>query len=167
MSVGNNRRIVLVAAIGQNNEIGHQGKLPWNIPLEMKQFRLITLGKTVVMGRKTFDSIGLPLQGRKNIVLSRDVSLKIDGVTVCRSVDEVLASTKDDLYIIGGAGVYELFLPIATHAVISKIRRSFNADTFFRFNESDWVHESTSIFKRDLNNQIEFEMVRLKKNDTL
>lgn len=161
------RKTVLVAAIGQNNEIGYQGELPWSLPLEMKQFRLITLGKTVVMGRKTFSSIGFPLKDRKNIVLSRDTNLKIDDVTVCHSIDEVLTSTNDDLYVIGGASVYELFLPIATHAVISKIHSKFKADTFFNFSQSDWTHESSLIFEKDLNNEIEFEVVRFKKNTAL
>ena len=98
--------ISLIAAVGKNLELGLDNKLIWHIPEDLKYFKEVTTGKTVVMGRKTFESIGRPLPNRKNIILSRN-DILIDGAQVVRNFKEVL--NQDDVFIIGGESIYKLF----------------------------------------------------------
>ncbi len=106
--------IKLICAISKNNVIGNENKLPWNISEDLKRFKELTTNNWIVMGRKTFDSIGRPLPNRKNIVLSKNKNLKIDSVEVFNSPKDVIDfyknnSEQKDLYIIGGNYIYELF----------------------------------------------------------
>ena len=107
--------IKLICAISKNNVIGNENKLPWNISEDLKRFKELTSNNWIVMGRKTFDSIGRPLPNRKNIVLSENKNLKIDSVEVFNTPEDVIESYKNnsdqkDLFIIGGTYIYELFL---------------------------------------------------------
>jgi len=127
--------ISMIAAMDENFLIGNKGKLPWpNLPQDMKRFRDLTVGKPVVMGQKTFRSIGKPLQNRANIVLSRDKNLNIPGCLVMHSVDEVLKQTKylPETMIIGGESIYRQFAPIADYLYLTFIREHFEeGDTYF------------------------------------
>lgn len=133
--------IALIAAMTKDLVIGKQGALPWRIPEEMKVFRKYTLGNTVVMGRKTYDSIGKPLAERNNIVVSRGMQ-PLDGVTVCSSVAEALEKAAElgkDIYIIGGASIYTETLPLADKLIISWVKEDYEGDTRFPpFNEKEW-----------------------------
>jgi dihydrofolate reductase len=116
--------ITLIAALGRNRVIGRaDGSLPWRLPDDMAHFKKETLGKPIVQGRKTYDTVGKPLPGRKNIVLSRS-SGEIPGCTVVRTVDEAIASADGapELMIIGGAEIYAMFLPIATKLVLTHVQ---------------------------------------------
>lgn len=122
--------ITIVVAIGHNNELGVDNKLLWNIPNDLKHFKKLTTGNTVVMGRKTYESIGKPLPNRKNIVLTRN-NKGIAGCYVVNSVNDVL-NLKEDVFVIGGQQIYELFLPYADTLVITHVDNEYpNADTFF------------------------------------
>jgi dihydrofolate reductase len=114
----------------------------------MQHFRATTNGKIVVMGRKTFDSIGRPLPNRTNIVITNSKNLTIDGVKVYTDYKKVLADYKDsDIFVIGGKSIYELFLPYATDLIISKINNSYKCDTFIKMDLSSFKLEQTD--KRD------------------
>jgi dihydrofolate reductase len=121
--------------------IGNENKLPWNIPEDLKRFKELTSNNWIVMGRKTFDSIGRPLPNRKNIVLSKNKNLKIDSVEVFNSPKEVIESYKNnsdqkDLFIIGGTYVYELFLEYSEYLFITHVDKEYSGDAFFP--KIDW-----------------------------
>lgn len=154
--------ITLIAAMGKNQEIGEKNALLWNLPLDMQHFRKRTKKKAVIMGRKTYESIGHPLPNRKNIVLSENQDLKIEGVDVRDDIHEVLkeleAEGKKDVMIIGGSSIYEYMLPIATHLSLSYVDAEFpNADSFFpKFNEQQFFVLSEEIFPADSENKYSF-----------
>ena len=133
--------IKLICAISKNNVIGNENKLPWNLSEDLKRFKKLTSNNLIVMGRKTFDSIGRPLPNRKNIVLSNNLNLKIDGVEIFNSPDEVISLYKEipekkDMYIIGGTFVYELFLEYCDYLYITYVDKNFEGDAFFP--KIDW-----------------------------
>lgn len=135
-------KFTIVATVAANGVIGHEGKMPWSIPEELKFFRGVTLGKPVIMGRQTWNSIGKPLPNRHNIVLTRHRGWTAVGCTVANSVEDVLTILQNDpklqaceepeAMIIGGAEIYSLFLPkIATHLCISSLLTFHIGDTLF------------------------------------
>ena len=123
----------MVVAASINNVIGRQGKLPWHIPEDLRRFRQLTIGKPIVMGRRTYDSIGRPLPGRRNIVISRQQRLRIDGCEVVASPDEalLLAAGAEEVMIIGGERVYEAFLSRAERIHMTRVHVSVEGDAFF------------------------------------
>lgn len=122
----------LIAAIGKNRELGKDNSLMWNLPGDMRFFRTATQGSAVIMGRKTYESIGRPLPKRKNIVISRNTELKIDGVQVVQTLNEAIAAAEGDAYIIGGASIYAAALPIADELILTEIDNDYpDADVFF------------------------------------
>jgi dihydrofolate reductase len=120
--------ISMIAAMDKNHTIGNKGKLPWTLPEDMEHFKNITIGKTVVMGRKTFDSIGKPLEGRKNIILTRNKDFKADCI-ILHSIEEVLEYK--DFIVIGGEEVYKQFLPLASKLYITLIPGELKGDRHF------------------------------------
>ncbi len=132
-------KIVLVAAIGENNVIGRDGQLPWRVKSDLKHFRELTIGKPVVMGRKTFESIGKPLAGRTNIVLTRDLSVKVPGGALATSLDAALGYARDDarkrgvdeIMVIGGSDVFADTLPLAHRLEITHVHAAPEGDAYF------------------------------------
>lgn len=126
--------ISLVAALSQNRVIGNKNAMPWHIPAELQYFKSITMGKPMIMGRKTFDAIGRRLlPGRSTIVLTKDMELQGTGFAVAHSIEEALAIAGDvpEVMIVGGAGVYNIFLPIAQRLYLSYIQQQYEGDAFF------------------------------------
>lgn len=127
--------ISLIAAIGKNNELGKGNTLLWHMPADMKYFRETTLLHPVVMGRKTFESIGRPLPNRRNIVITRDLNYKKEGVEIVHSLNEALdlfPDQKEEIFMIGGAEIYRQVMPIADKLYITHIKaEDKNADAFF------------------------------------
>lgn len=133
------KEIALVAAMSENKVIGHHNKLPWHIPEELQYFKQITLGKPVIMGRKTYESIGnKPLPNRLNIILSHSATFKAPGCQVVTSVDEALhaAQNFDEIMIIGGALIFEAFLEKATRIYLSVVHQVCEGDAYFP--QLDW-----------------------------
>lgn len=137
--------ITLVVARAKNGVIGRDGAMPWHLPADLKRFKAITVGKPVVMGRKTFESIGKPLPGRQNIVLTRDPGWRAEGVTVVPNLAEAIAAAGLDprirghVMIIGGAEIYALALPIATRIELTEIDAEPEGDTFLpAFDAARW-----------------------------
>lgn len=134
--------ISLVAAMSKNRVIGINNDMPWHIPEELQHFKKITMGKPMIMGRKTFDSIGRRLlPGRKTIVLTRETDLVGNGFTVVHSVDEALQAAGDapEIMIVGGAGIYKEFLPLAKRLYLSVISQEYIGDAFFpEFDKTQW-----------------------------
>jgi dihydrofolate reductase len=135
-------KISLVAALSRNQVIGRDNALPWHLPADLKRFKAITLGKPIIMGRKTYDSIGRPLPGRQNIVISRNPDFKADGVTVVESLDAAVEAAADapEVMVIGGANVYYQFLPRADRLYLTVVHTQINdGDAFFpAYNRREW-----------------------------
>lgn len=122
--------LVLVVARAENGVIGRDNKLPWHIPADLAHFKRVTLGKPVVMGRRTFESIGRPLPGRHNIVLTRDGGWAAPGVTVAAGLDAALAAADaPEVMIIGGAGVFAEALPRAARIELTEVHAAPDGDT--------------------------------------
>lgn len=124
--------VVFVVAMGENRAIGRGGALPWRLPADLAHFKALTLHRPVVMGRKTFASIGRPLPERTNVVLSRSAGA-IPGCVVVRSVAEAFAAAGEatELMVIGGAEIYRLFWPLVDRIELTRVRAAFDADAFF------------------------------------
>jgi len=134
-------QISLIAAMDEERLIGASNALPWRLPADMQWFRKQTMGKPVVMGRHTFASIGKPLPGRQNIVLSRNPALKLDGCTVIQNLDQLSRILPDaaEIMVIGGGEVYQLALPHASRLYLTSIAASFEGDAWFpQFSADDW-----------------------------
>ena len=124
-------KIILIAALDLNNAIGYENKLLWSLPADLQYFKQKTVGKTVLMGRKTYESIGRPLTNRQNWVLSKS-AFKAPSVTVFDSVEAVLASDINELWVIGGAQIYSLFLPYCTEMYLTRVHTKIErADSHF------------------------------------
>ncbi|MFO7275042.1 MAG: dihydrofolate reductase [Symbiobacteriaceae bacterium] len=148
--------ITLVAAMGRNRVIGREGRLPWRLPAEMRHFRRTTMGQVVVMGRKTYESIGGPLKGRTNIVLTRDPDFRAPGCEVRHSVAELLQDPRP-LFVIGGAEVFRQLLPCADEMILSRIDADFEGDAFFpAWAEDEWEVVSRTPHPRDAENPHDF-----------
>lgn len=127
----NKSKLILVAAVADNGVIGHEGALPWHLPADMKHFRQLTMGNTVLMGRKTFDSLGKPLPGRDNWVLTRDRDYAPAGARVFHDLNAALHEAPEELYIIGGAELYTLTLPFASRLELTLVHGNMKGDTRF------------------------------------
>ena len=147
----------LVVAITENNVIGLDGNMPWHLPADLKHFKDLTSGHAVLMGRKTYDSIGKALPNRLNLVITRSSEFKADGVTVVHSVDDAIAIAKDmRLFVIGGSEVYALAMEHVKVMHVTRIHASIEGDTFFpTLNASDWNLLSTENRPPDEKNPIE------------
>jgi dihydrofolate reductase len=135
------RKITIIVAASENSVIGYKNALPWHISEDLKNFKKITINHSVIMGRKTFESIGKPLKDRRNIVISRDKTLKIEGVEVVNSLDDAVCRTKDEneIFIIGGEQIYKIALPISTNMHITRVYSTIEGDAFFpTFENSQW-----------------------------
>ena len=126
-------RVTLIAALGRNRIIGRDGTMPWLLPEDLKHFKALTMGHPMVMGRKTFDSIGRPLPGRRSIVITRDREWRVPGVEVAHSFDEALdlAGPADRVFVIGGGEVYAVALPFADHLELTEVDAEPEGDTWF------------------------------------
>lgn len=122
-----------VAAIGENNAIGKDNELLWHLPADLKHFKAVTKGHTIIMGRKTFDSIGKPLPHRRNIVITRQAGLHIEGAEVVHTVEEALAlcDREEEVFIVGGAEIYKLAMPFTDRIYLTTVHQSYDADAYF------------------------------------
>lgn len=154
-------RLSLIAATGERGVIGENGRIPWRLPADFKYFQERTMGHPVVMGRKTFESIGRILPGRTNIVITRDADYRRDGVTVVASPEAALAAAAaaeggDETFIIGGAEIYKLFLPRADRIYLTKVAGDFEGDAFFPEFGGEWRLISSEEHKKDEKNSFDF-----------
>jgi dihydrofolate reductase len=159
-------KITLVAAIASNNVIGKENSLPWNIPEDLKRFKQMTSGHTILMGRKTFDSIGRPLPNRQNIVMTKDKNFEQEGIKVINDFDEALELIKEsneDIFVIGGSKIYELFEPGANSLAITRILKDFEGDAFFPdINWELWQIEKEEKFFDEKSN-VECKLIEYSK----
>lgn len=148
--------ISMIVAKAENNVIGKDNKLIWNIPNDLQYFKKITTGKTVVMGRKTYESIGKPLPNRRNIVLTQNNDFYEDQVEIVHSIEEVL-NLEGEVMIIGGDSIYRQFMGYADKLYVTEIKEFFEGDTYFPEIDKDrWALESTERGLRDEKNPYKY-----------
>jgi dihydrofolate reductase len=134
--------IVLVVAIADNGVIGNNGAIPWHISDDLKRFKALTLGHTVVMGRKTWDSLPKkPLPGRVNVVVTRQTDWQAQGAVVANSLGQATAGTSGTVMVIGGAEIYERSLPLATRIELTEVHTDMDGDARFHLDRTGW-HET-------------------------
>jgi dihydrofolate reductase len=140
-------RVALVVAMSDNGVIGRQGGLPWHLPDDLKYFKVVTFGKPVLMGRRTLNSIGEPLPGRRNLVLSRMDPGSVAGVEYVRSIEQALALAAGaaELCVIGGAEVFALAMPLATRIYLTRVHAVVAGDVYFPLRDFSGWRESESI----------------------
>jgi len=139
--------ISLIVAHDLNRVIGMDNKMPWHIPSELAYFKEKTMGKAIVMGRNTFESIGRPLPGRLNVVITRNLSYEPEGVTVVHTIEDairVATEYHEDVMVIGGEQIFKEVLPYADLLYVTLIEKKYQGDTFFPAYENDWVINSSS-----------------------
>ena len=149
--------LALVVARAAGGVIGHAGRVPWHRSEDLRHFRRVTLGHAIIMGRKTYESIGKPLDKRLNIVVTRKSDLELGGCEVCGSLEQAIALARrsdDEPRIIGGGQIYREALPLATRIYLTEVTAQVAGDTFFELAEGDWVeqdrHESGDLVFRTL-----------------
>ncbi len=155
--------ISIIVAVAENGVIGDGERMPWHISADLKHFKEITTGHSVIMGRKTFESLGRPLPNRRNIVITRDVTYTAVGVEVVHSLEEAIALTKDnDNFIIGGGEIYRQAMPFADRLYITHIRATFEGKTTFpEIDEKHWhIVEQSETFEE---NGIRFEYITYER----
>lgn len=156
-------KISLIVAVSRSGVIGKNGKMPWHLPADLKYFKSITMGKPIVMGRKTFESLGRPLPGRENIVLTRDKNFIAEGCTIIHSLEEMLqhAADADEVMIIGGAQLYEQMLPHADHIYMTQVDCQAEGDTWFpEIDPAEWEMTFSEAHEADEKNPCAYTFIR-------
>ena len=159
-------KISLILAMGRDRVIGRDNQLPWHLPADLAHFKATTMGKPILMGRKTWESIGKALPGRLNIVLTGQADYIADGATVVITIDDAIEACEsaDELMVIGGAAVYEALLPVAQKIYLTLVDEEFEGDTFFPLiNEQEWCEESREDHRADEKNPHEYSFLVLEK----
>ena len=164
--------IVLVLAVAENGVIGKNNALPWDLPDDLKHFKTTTMGCPVLMGRKTFESVGRPLPGRTNIVLTRDAAWQSPGVEVFQALSQAIARADQQamldgapaLCVIGGAEIYRLCLPSADRIVLTMVHGEVSGDAFFDLNAiADWRESDRHDYYAGDRNSHDFSVVNLSR----
>jgi dihydrofolate reductase len=156
----------LIVAVGENNEIGKAGRMLWHLPADLRHFKTLTFGKPVIMGRKTFETIGKPLPGRHNIVVSRRPGYKLPGCEVTQSFTDalVLAAGVAEIMVIGGGEIYREAVPRAQRVYMTRVHARFNADVFFPVLENlDWREVSREDHAPDERNSYNYSFITLER----
>lgn len=161
--------ISIIVAAAQNGAIGKDNTLLWHLPDDFKRFKRITMGKPILMGRKTFESIGKPLPGRLNIIVSRNPTFTAEGCQVVGSIEEgltVAASTDtEEVFIIGGGVIYKEIMPQTDRIYLTKVHATPEADTYFEItNPENWTEVLREFHPADDKHQYAFEFIDLQKN---
>lgn len=159
-------KISLIVAMADNRVIGNNNGLPWHLPADLQHFKAITMGKPIVMGRKTRESIGRPLPGRTNIVVTRDRSYQAEGCVVVHSIDEAFAAAADaeEIMIIGGAEFYRQVLPRTGTIYLTQVHGSFEGDAFFPLlDAAEWEEIAREDHEPDERNPHAYSFVQLQR----
>ena len=159
-------KISILVAASTNNVIGRDGGLPWRLPEDLKRFKQITMGKPMIMGRATWDSIGRALPGRQSIVMTRQEAFAAEGCDVVATIDEALDAAGDveEVMIIGGGNLYEQFLPKTDRLYFTRVHARIDGDTHFpEIDESEWEQVSEELFPACVDREHAFDMLVLDR----
>ena len=143
--------VTLIVAVADSGAIGRDNALPWHLPEDLKRFKRLTMGKPMIMGRKTFESIGRPLPGRLNIVVTRDANYRRDGVTVVHSVDDALVAAGEaaEVMVIGGAELFRLFMPVARRVHLTRVHGDITGDVHWPALDMSWEKTAAEDYPAD------------------
>jgi dihydrofolate reductase len=156
--------IKIIVAVSKNGIIGNNNSLIWKLPNDLKRFKEITTGGSVVMGRKTYESIGRPLPNRRNIIISRDLNYYVNDCEVVNSIEEALLLTNNNCFIIGGGEIYKQVLPITDIIYLTKIDEDFEGDTYFpELNQSHWFESLNESFEPDEKNKHKYSFIKYER----
>jgi len=159
-------RISLIVALARNRVIGRDNQLPWRLSADLQHFKRLTMGKPIVMGRKTCESIGRPLPGRTNIVVTRDSSFSAAGCRVVHSIDEALvaAGGADEVMIMGGENLYSQLLPRADRLYLTEVQADVSGDAWFpEFDQTQWQELERESHRADEKNEFDYDFVVLAR----
>ncbi len=159
-------RISIIVAMAQNRTIGINNSLPWRCPEDLRHFKALTMGHHMIMGRKTFDSIGKPLPGRTSVVVSRNPSLEIEGCIVAHSLGDAIAACAGDteIFVVGGADLYAQALPLVNKLYVTEIRQSIEGDAHFpEFEKKQWREIAREQHSQDQPQPLEYHFVTYEK----
>lgn len=153
--------ISFIVAMDIQQAIGLGNALPWRLPADLAYFKKTTMDHTILMGRKTYESIGKPLPNRTNVILTQNKEFEAEGCIIVHSVEEAIEMAKNqEVFVIGGAEVFELFMPVVERLYITLIEHEFEADTFFpEFDVEDWVLNSSEEGIKDAKNPYEYSFL--------
>lgn len=155
-------KIYFVVAMSENGAIGYKGQLPWHLPCDLKHFKALTTNKNIIMGRKTFASIKKALPNRNNMVLTRDHSFSEQDITVYHTLDQVLNSKLEELFVIGGQDIYQLFMPYCQRIYLTLVHTVVKGDRFFTIPDN-FVETNREFYARDQKHQHDFSFIELNK----
>ena len=164
--------LALICAMAENRTIGRNNRLPWKLPEDLKYFKRTTMGNSIIMGRKTWESIGRPLPGRTNIVISRDSNYEAEKAKVVNSLGAAITLAENlaaidgskEAFIIGGAGLYKEALPLADRFHLTRVHAQVEGDTFLaEFNEDEWKEVSRKYFKKSDTNPYNYTICILQR----
>ena len=156
----------IIAAMDRNRLIGNNNQLPWHLPVDFAHFKSVTMGKPIIMGRKTFESIGKPLPGRTNIVLSRDPGTKYDGAECVTSFEGAVSVVPDaeEIMVIGGSTIYEMLMPLVDRMYLTYVESEFEGDAWFpEFDQQQWRETSSEYRQANDKNAYDCRFVTLEK----
>jgi dihydrofolate reductase len=159
-------KISIIVAMDANGVIGHDNELPWHLPADLQHFKKTTMGKPILMGRKTYESIGRPLPGRTNIVITRDSRYQAAGCVVVNSIDAAMevAGEQEEIMVIGGAEFYRQVLPHTNTIYLTRIHATFDGDTAFpELKDADWREVERSDQAADEKNPHDYSFIRLDR----
>ncbi|HMG09003.1 MAG TPA: dihydrofolate reductase [Mucilaginibacter sp.] len=158
--------VSIIVAIAKNNAIGKDNKLLWYLPNDLKHFKDVTTGHTVIMGRKTYDSVGKPLPKRRNIIITRQ-AISIEGCEVVNSLEAALALCKneDEVFIVGGAEIYQQAIPLTDRIYLTVIDQEFDGDSFFpELDPAEWEEKEREDFEPDEKNKLRYSFITLERS---
>lgn len=158
--------ISIIVAHGKNNVIGKDNQLLWRLSADLKRFKSITMGHTMIMGRKTFESIGKPLPGRKTIIISRNESYHVEGCVTCTSLESAFSMCKNEkeVFVVGGAEIYKQSIDKADKLYLTLVDTKIEGDAYFpKINASDWKLTSEESFKSDEKNEHNYQFINYEK----
>ena len=159
-------QLSIIVAISANNAIGKNNQLLWHLPADLKHFKAITSGHPIIMGRKTYDSIGKPLPNRRNIVITRQADLSIPNVEVVNSLQEAIAlcEEEDQVYVIGGAEIYKQALTFVNKIYLTIVHQNYEADAFFpELNKNEWKEITKEDHPVDEKNNVAYTFSTLER----
>ena len=155
--------IKIIVAMSKNRVIGNNNELIWKLSSDLKRFKELTTNNPVVMGRKTYESIGRPLPNRRNIVITRNTEYSVEGCEIVSSLEEALLLTNNDCFIIGGGEIYTQSLDIADKIYLTLVHNDFEGDTKFPELGKDWVKISRKDFKSDDKNEYDYSFIEYER----
>ncbi|GAB5604378.1 dihydrofolate reductase [Sideroxyarcus sp. TK5] len=156
----------LIVAMAQNRTIGVNNTLPWRCPEDLKHFKALTMGHHMIMGRKTFDSIGKPLPGRTTVIVTRNAGLQVAGCLVAHSLNDAITACKDDdeIFIVGGADLYAQALPLVDTLYITEIQQEVDGDAHFpEFDRSAWLEIAREVRSQTEPQPLQFHFVTYQR----